>query len=108
MNRAIDFYENLFDQPVTKKDEILSVFDIHGFRLCLFNNEKVNDKVVYGDNCLLSIEVDNMDRLMAKLKKLNVFIVFPLARIGDNMVLEFQDSEGNDMEVYCQVSDSSG
>lgn len=31
MNRAIDFYENLFEQTVTVRDEIYSVFDINGF-----------------------------------------------------------------------------
>lgn len=36
MNRAIDFYENLFEQTVTVRDEIYSVFDINGFRLGLF------------------------------------------------------------------------
>lgn len=36
MNRAIDFYENLFEQTVTVRDEIYSVFDINGFVLaCL-------------------------------------------------------------------------
>lgn len=47
MDRAIDFYENLFEQTVTVRDEIYSVFDINGFRLGLFAYEKVNEKHVF-------------------------------------------------------------
>lgn len=54
MNRAIDFYENLFEQTVTVRDEIYSVFDINGFRLGLFAYEKVNEKHVFGNSCLPS------------------------------------------------------
>lgn len=32
MERAIRFYEAFLEQPVTEKDELYSVFDIHGFR----------------------------------------------------------------------------
>ncbi len=46
MNRAIDFYENLFEQTVTVRDEIYSVFDINGFRLGLFAYEKVNENML--------------------------------------------------------------
>lgn len=36
MERAIGFYENFFEQSVTIRDSIYSVFDINGFRLGLF------------------------------------------------------------------------
>lgn len=36
MERAIQFYEELFEQPVDIKDDIFSIFDIKGFRFCLF------------------------------------------------------------------------
>lgn len=101
MDRAIDFYQALFNQSVTKKDEIASCFDIQGFRLFLFDNQKVNEPVTYGDNCLLSIEVDDINVVQKRLAKLDVPIVFPLTRIGDKLVLEFKDPEGNDMEIYA-------
>ena len=93
MDRAIEFYEDFLELPIHKRDEILSVFLIHGFRLCLFENQKVGEKVTYGDNCLLSLEVDNIDRLIQKLEKLNAQIVFPLTKIASNWVLEFKDTE---------------
>lgn len=103
MDRAINFYESFLEQSVDIKDEILSIFNFKGFRLCLFCNDEVNEKVTYGDNCLLSFEVDDMDALRRKLIDLKVEIVFPLTKIGDNLVLEFKDTENNDVEVYCNV-----
>ncbi len=103
MDRAINFYEAFLGQTVDIRAEILSVFDFKGFRLCLFCNEKVNEKVTYGDNCLLSFEVEDMEELQKKLDNLQAEIVFPLTKIGDNLVLEFKDTENNDIEVYCRA-----
>ena len=104
MDRAIKFYENFFEQPVFKKDKILSIFNIKGFRFCLFNNSEVNENVTWGDNCLPSFEVNDINKVIEKLKMLEREIVFPLTKIGDNWVLEFKDTEGNDIEVYSKIN----
>lgn len=103
MNRAIEFYERLLGQAVTERDEIYSVFDINGFRYGLFANEKMKEKKMYGNNCLPSLSVSNMEVLQNKLRELGCKIVFPLKVIGKNKVLEFIDSEGNAVEVTCHV-----
>ncbi|KIE47188.1 putative lactoylglutathione lyase [Clostridium argentinense CDC 2741] len=46
MERAINFYENFYEKQVDIKDEVFSIFDIKEFRFCLFNNRKVNEKVI--------------------------------------------------------------
>ncbi|WP_077611109.1 VOC family protein [Clostridium sp. Marseille-P2415] len=101
MERAIAFYETFFEQPVTVKDDIYSVFDINGFRLGLFAFEKMKETHVFGNNCLPSIEVENVDVLKHKLKGQK--IVFPITQIGTNWVAEFEDSEGNHMEITSPV-----
>jgi predicted enzyme related to lactoylglutathione lyase len=60
----------------------------------------VNEPVIYGDNCLLSIEVEDIGAIQEKLASLDAPIAFPPTKIGDKLVLEFTDPEGNDMEVY--------
>lgn len=97
MERAIRFYEAFLEQPVTEKDELYSVFDIRGFRLGLFAYEKAGEKHIFGSNCLPSLEVNSLDILKRKLA--GVKIVFPLKRIGQNWVSEFEDSEGNHIEL---------
>ena len=96
MERAICFYEDLFEQSVTLKDDIYSVFDIHGFRLGLFAYRKMNE-----NNCLPSIEFENLELL----KKIidNHQVVFPLTKIHDNWVCEIKDSEGNCIEITAPV-----
>ena len=104
MDRAIKFYENFLEQPVFKKDKIYSIFIIKGFRFGLFNNSEVNENVTWGDNCLPSFKVNDVNKIVEKLKKLEREIVFPLTKILDNWVLEFKDTEGNDIEVTSKIN----
>ena len=103
MDRAIKFYERFLNQKADVKDKVFSKFYFKGFRLCLFNPKEVNEKVVYGDNCLLSFEVNDINSLIKKLKRLRIEIVYPLTKISNNWILEFRDTEGNDIEVYSKV-----
>lgn len=80
-DRAISFYEQLFERTVDKKDDILSIFIISAFKFCLFNYSKVNETVIWGDNCLPSLEVNDMNKLIEKLKILKAEIIFPLTKI---------------------------
>jgi len=103
MDRAILFYEQLLGQKISEKSKIYSVFDINGFRYGLFDNKKTNEIKTWGNNCLPSLEVNDINLIQDKLKKLNCKIVFPLTTIGKNKVLEFTDSEGNDIEITCPI-----
>ena len=60
MERAIRFYEDFFDQPVTERDDIYSVFDIDGFRYGLFAFQMMNEIHSFGNNCLPSISFENV------------------------------------------------
>lgn len=101
MDRAIKFYEDFFEQPVTERDPLYSVFDVHGFRFGLFAYETVGEKHVFGSNCLPSVSVDNLETLHRKTQ--NKEICFPLTQIGSNWVVEFVDSEGNHIEMTAPV-----
>lgn len=87
-----------------ERHEVFSVFNINGFRFCLFNNSKMQEQVNWGENCLPSFEVNDISKLINRLEILNAKLVFPLTKINDNLVLEFKDTEGNDIEVYCRIS----
>jgi predicted enzyme related to lactoylglutathione lyase len=103
MERAIDFYEQFLGRQVTINDNIFSIFEIEGFRYCLFNNQAVNETVKWGDNCLPSFEVDDINAAYEKVVGLNCPIAYQLKQIGDNMIFEFTDCEGNDIEVYAKA-----
>lgn len=97
MDRAIKFYEKLFEQKVIERNDIYSVFNINGFRLGLFAYEKANEPHTFGNNCLPSISTKSIDVL--KMKLTGKEICFPVTRINDNWVAEFVDSEGNHIEI---------
>lgn len=99
MNRAIRFYEELFEQPVTERDDVYSVFDVNGFRFGLFAYEKMNEKHSFGSNCLPSISFECREVLEHKLSGKE--ICFPLTKIRNNLVSEIVDSEGNHIELMA-------
>ena len=101
MDRAIAFYQTFFEQKVSVKDSIYSVFKIDGFRFGLFAYLEMNEKHLFGSNCLPSVSVNYKSILESKLSKLKV--VFPLEKIGENWVAEFEDSEGNRIEITAPV-----
>ena len=96
MDRAIHFYEDFFEQEVLIRDEVYSIFDIHGFRFGLFAYQKMGEEHIFGSNCLPSLEVENLNILQSE-------ICFPLTQIGDNWVVEFIDSEGNHIELTTPI-----
>ncbi len=100
MGRAVKFYEEILQQKVT--NDRTGLFVVNGVRLCMYDYQQYNDTVVFGDNCLPSFEVNDIKAFKEKLENLQAAIVFPLTRIGDNWVLEFRDTEGNDIEVYSK------
>ena len=97
MQRAIEFYEQLFDMPVTEKDEIYSVFEVGSFRFGLFAYEKKGEPHEFGSNCLPSISFDCLETLKEKLSHKQ--ICFELTKINSNWVAEIIDSEGNHIEL---------
>ncbi len=101
MDRAIKFYEEFFEQQVTERDEIYSVFELYGFRFGLFAFEKKHEVHTFGSNCLPSVAMESVDLLNEKIAPLNV--IFPLTQIGNNWVAEVEDSEGNHIEVTAPV-----
>ena len=102
MDRAISFYEEFFEQKVTEKSDIYSVFDVNGFRFGLFAFKKKNELHSFGSNCLPSISTESIDHMKEKLNGKE--ICFPITQIGNNWVAEFIDSEGNHIEITAPLN----
>ena len=97
MERAVSFYEALFDRSVTEKDDVYSVFDVNGFRFGLFAYRKMNEEHIFGSSCLPSISFESREQLENKLNGKE--ICFPMKKIKTNWVAEIVDSEGNHIEL---------
>ncbi len=103
MRRAIQFYKNFLDQEITKEDEVFSMFNFHGFRLYLFNYSAKERETRYGNNSLLSFEVNDLEETKERVENLGAKIIYPITRIRNSKVFEFEDSEGNNVEVYQRI-----
>ena len=93
---------SLIEQEVSEKGDVGSCFEVDGFRFNLFAYKVVNEKHIFGSNCLPSLHFDTLEKMKEKLEGKE--ICFPLMQIGKNWVAEFVDSEGNHIEVYTAVS----
>lgn len=100
MKRAIKFYEELFDTKCEAISEVRSVFNLDGFKYYLFNYAKDHENIIWGDNCVPSIEVSNIYLALHKVKSLGCNIVYQMRQIEGRNVFEFTDSEGNEIEMY--------
>ena len=98
LKRATKFYEQIFNQKAQGDNSTFIVGS--GIRFWLFDYQSNDERAVFGHNCLPSFEVSNIKMFMEKLAKLNVSIVYPLTLLGNSWVLEFTDTEGNDIEVW--------
>ena len=102
LDRAVAFWEDFFERPIDRWEQLGGMFDINGFRFMLFDYQVVGEKHIFGSNCLPSIEVESLKVLQEKLAEKE--ICFPLTQIGPNWVAEFVDSEGNHIEIFTPVT----
>jgi predicted enzyme related to lactoylglutathione lyase len=102
IDRALNFYEWFLERSPTKKGESLYLIDVDGFRLFLFDYNNENEEKKYGNNCLLSFEVDDAEKTKDKIEDRGLKIIFPLTKILSNIVFEFEDLEGNHIEVFSK------
>lgn len=101
MDRAIRFYaDHIFKKPPKNQSQRFSVFDIGGFQFCLFNPEVVKETHVVGNNCIPTIEVENVRALYEEMKQKEAKIILELHNVEDYHLFQLKDSEDNILEFY--------
>ena len=60
LDRAVAFWEDFFERPIDRREQLGGMFDINGFRFMLFDYQAVGEKHIFGSNCLPSIEVESL------------------------------------------------
>ena len=104
MKRAVNFYEQYFGKKVDRFDNRYSIFEINGFSFGLFNPKEDGEDVVFGNNIIPNIEVDNIDEEYKKIKDIGAKIILDIDEINNMKLFQFKDSEGNIIEVYSKIS----
>jgi predicted enzyme related to lactoylglutathione lyase len=100
MDRAVKFYEDIFDIKVSSKDERMSSFDLDNISFLLFNPAIDGEKVSNGNNVVPNIQVENVNKILELIKNKNCEIVMPLEKIEKYQIFQAKDTEGNVIEFY--------
>ncbi len=100
MERAIKFYEGIFDVKVSARDERMSSFDFENISFLLFDLSKDDETVSWGNNVVPNIEVEDINKMLELVKSKNCEIVMPLEEDGKYLIFQIKDTEGNVIEFY--------
>lgn len=100
MDRAVGFYESVFDTEVSSKDERMSSFVFDNFTFLLFDHKVECEEVLFGNNAIPNIEVGDINLMLESIKDKGCEIVMELDTIGDYVIFQAKDTEGNIIEFY--------
>ncbi len=100
MDRAVKFYEDIFDVKVSSKDERMSSFDFSNISFLLFNPTIDGEETFSGNNVVPNIEVENIYKILELVKSKSCEIVMPLEKIEKYQIFQIKDTEGNVIEFY--------
>lgn len=101
-SRAIDFYTKILNFKLIRKQDRYTIllFDDVYFGLL---NEKFEEKIIRGNNCVPVFEVEDINSWYEKLKENHVKFVSEITTLPDVILFQFYDSEGNILEMYQEL-----
>jgi len=100
MNRAVKFYEEIFDVKISSKGERMSSFNFDNISFLLFNPNIDGETVSSGNNVVPNIEVEDVNKMLKLVKDKGCKIVMPLEKIDKYLIFQTKDTEGNIIEFY--------
>ena len=99
MERAIKFYQKIFQKEPEKKDDRFSYFQLENAKLGLYNPDADGVDVPFGENCVPAFKTEDIESEHQRLRK----IAPEIEEITDNgsyKIFHFKDPEGNMIEIY--------
>jgi len=100
MNRAVKFYEDIFDIKVSSSNKRMSSFNFDNISFLLFNPNIDSETVSSGNNVVPNIEVEDVNKMLKLVKDKGCKIVMPLEKIDKYLIFQIKDTEGNVIEFY--------
>lgn len=107
MEKAIDFYETFLDTKAThREDERWADFEIEGqegMYFGLLNKKAIGEKIVVGNNAVLGIYTEDIQKAFEKAKSLGATILYEPDYVQDSpykyVCFGMLDLDGNMIEV---------
>ena len=99
--RAKKWYEEvLFERRPDSTTDRFVFWKLGEVHFGVFNPEVAEEDVVFGNNCVPNVEVNNTDALHDRLANQGVNIIMPLNNVNGTRIFQCHDSEGNVLEFY--------
>ena len=99
MEKSIALYELIFWQEVDIYDDNMSVFELENISFLLSKYQK-KDNIVFGNNTVINIEVENVEHMLNFCKSHKLEIVMPLQKIENFHIFQIKDYDWNVIEFY--------
>ncbi|WP_435344747.1 VOC family protein [Haloarchaeobius sp. HRN-SO-5] len=101
MERALDFYRELFDVEPKQETERFSTFAFDTGDFGLYNAGYDGYDVEFGNNCVPNFEVDDVEAAYRRVEELAPEMVHEdVLEFGEYRTFHFLDTEGNEIEVF--------
>ncbi len=93
MDRAVKFYEDVFGTRASSKDKRMSLFELGNVVLLLYDSQVDNESVIFGNNVVPAIQVEDVSKMFEVIKNKNCEIISPLEKVGDYYLFQARDTE---------------
>lgn len=100
MQRAVKFYEEIFNVKVSSFDERMSSFNFDNLSFLLFNPAIDSEEVSFGNNVVPNIEVEDAEKMLELVKSKGCKVIMPPEKIDKYLIFQAEDTEGNVIEFY--------
>ena len=101
MERALDFYRELFGTEPEQAEERFSRFEFESGDFGLYNAGYDGYDLEFGNNCIPNFEVDDVEAAYRRIDQISPEMVHDaILEFGDYRTFHFIDSEGNEIEVF--------
>lgn len=100
MSRALTFYQSIFRQEPIRVEERFSMFDVGGTYFGLFYAAFDGEDLIFGNNCVPNIEVDDIDAEYRRIGGVAPYVDPDIRRVGAYRYFQFKDLDGNLVELY--------
>ncbi|WP_436908277.1 VOC family protein [Halosimplex marinum] len=100
MDRALDFYEELFGAAPAQADDRFSTFAFDGVDFGLYRAGADGAAVEFGDNCVPNFEVSDADAEFERVADLAPEVVHGVVDVDGYRCFQVRDTEGNVVEIF--------
>lgn len=101
MERALDFYREVFETEPTQAQERFSTFELGAADFGLYDAGYDGHEFAFGDNSVPNFEMDDVEATRDRIEETAAELVHDgILEFGDYRTFQFVDTEGNTIEVF--------